>query len=212
MSPTGRLISRRWPTPPMATMSAASSSACGATPKAAAISFGSRCAAAHSRMPPASAKWSQRCATSPGRRMQEDQLDGARAEAERANAAKSRFLATMSHELRTPLNAIIGFSEMIMRENELMLDAARRQEYSRLINDSGHHLLSVRQRHPRYVEDRERHFRDFLRALRAARSDHHLLRFDGAEGARGRCRPVGARSGGAADDGRRQACAQAGTA
>lgn len=78
-----------------------------------------------------------------GRRMQEDQLDGARAEAERANAAKSRFLATMSHELRTPLNAIIGFSEMIMRENELMLDAARRQEYSRLINDSGHHLLSV---------------------------------------------------------------------
>ena len=37
-------------------------------------------------------------------------------EAERANAAKSRFLATMSHELRTPLNAIIGFSDMLMKK------------------------------------------------------------------------------------------------
>jgi len=45
--------------------------------------------------------------------------------------------------LRTPLNAIIGFSEMIMREQELRLDAARRHEYSLLINKSGQHLLSV---------------------------------------------------------------------
>lgn len=64
-------------------------------------------------------------------------------EAERAGASKSRFLATMSHELRTPLNAIIGFSEMIVREDEMMIDAARRQEYAKLINESGLHLLSV---------------------------------------------------------------------
>jgi cell cycle sensor histidine kinase DivJ len=48
----------------------------------------------------------------------------------------------MSHELRTPLNAIIGFSEMLTN-NELVLQPARRLEYAKLINESGHHLLSV---------------------------------------------------------------------
>jgi two-component system, cell cycle sensor histidine kinase DivJ len=77
------------------------------------------------------------------RKEQEAALEEARAEADRANAAKSRFLATMSHELRTPLNAIIGFSEMLTKEGSLMIDAKRRQDYAHLINDSGHHLLSV---------------------------------------------------------------------
>ena len=77
------------------------------------------------------------------RKNQEQALDLARTAAEQADAAKTRFLATMSHELRTPLNAIIGFSEMIVQEDALMLDAARRREYAQLINDSGQHLLSV---------------------------------------------------------------------
>jgi cell cycle sensor histidine kinase DivJ len=77
------------------------------------------------------------------RKIQEQALDVARSAAEQADAAKTRFLATMSHELRTPLNAIIGFSEMIIQEDALMLDAARRKEYAQLINDSGQHLLSV---------------------------------------------------------------------
>ncbi|SHG90164.1 two-component system, cell cycle sensor histidine kinase DivJ [Bradyrhizobium erythrophlei] len=77
------------------------------------------------------------------RKLQEQALDMARTAAEQADAAKTRFLATMSHELRTPLNAIIGFSEMIVQEQALMLDAARRREYAQLINDSGQHLLSV---------------------------------------------------------------------
>jgi cell cycle sensor histidine kinase DivJ len=77
-------------------------------------------------------------------RKQEGQaIELARAEAERANAAKSRFLATMSHELRTPLNAVIGFSEMLCNESALMIDASRRREYAQLINESGRHLLSV---------------------------------------------------------------------
>jgi two-component system, cell cycle sensor histidine kinase DivJ len=77
------------------------------------------------------------------RKTQEHALDLARTAAEQADAAKTRFLATMSHELRTPLNAIIGFSEMIVQEDVLMVDAARRKEYAQLINDSGQHLLSV---------------------------------------------------------------------
>ncbi len=70
-------------------------------------------------------------------------VETARHEAERANDAKGKFLATVSHELRTPLNAIIGFSEMLTREDEMKLDAARRQDYARLIRDSGEHLLAV---------------------------------------------------------------------
>jgi cell cycle sensor histidine kinase DivJ len=77
------------------------------------------------------------------RKAQEQALEAARAEAERVNAAKSRFLATMSHELRTPLNVIIGFSEMLVNEDQLMLDAKRRRDYAHLINESGTHLLSV---------------------------------------------------------------------
>src|SRR5258705_10196345 len=77
------------------------------------------------------------------RKNQEQALDMARTAAQQAEASKTRFLATMSHELRTPLNAIIGFSEMIVQEDVLMVDAVRRKEYAQLINDSGQHLLSV---------------------------------------------------------------------
>jgi cell cycle sensor histidine kinase DivJ len=77
------------------------------------------------------------------RKVQEQVLDRTRAEADQANAAKVKFLANMSHELRTPLNAIIGFSDMLMNEQRMRLDGARRQEYAKLINDSGAHLLAV---------------------------------------------------------------------
>ena len=76
------------------------------------------------------------------RKLQDRAIETARAESERADAAKIRFIATISHELRTPLNAIIGFSDMLTNES-LDLDPRRRLEYAKLINDSGRHLLSV---------------------------------------------------------------------
>jgi len=77
------------------------------------------------------------------RKTQEQAIDDARAETERAHAAKSRFLANMSHELRTPLNAVIGFSEMLMNEEKMRIGPERRAEYASLIHDSGTHLLAV---------------------------------------------------------------------
>lgn len=43
-------------------------------------------------------------------------IQKAKEEAERANAAKTRFVANVSHELRTPINTIMGMNEMILRE------------------------------------------------------------------------------------------------
>lgn len=38
--------------------------------------------------------------------------------AEKANAAKSAFLATMSHEIRTPMNAILGVQELLLTSKQ----------------------------------------------------------------------------------------------
>ncbi|MBY0297966.1 MAG: PAS domain-containing sensor histidine kinase [Methylobacterium sp.] len=72
-----------------------------------------------------------------------EELDHARARAERADEIKSRFLAVVSHELRTPLNAIIGFSEMLSAEAKLTLPPERQHEYAAIIHGSGRHLLEV---------------------------------------------------------------------
>ncbi len=77
------------------------------------------------------------------RKNQESDLRIARDEAEKASAARNRFLASMSHELRTPLNAIIGFSEMLSADGPAVLTRDRQKEYAGLIHDSGLHLLSV---------------------------------------------------------------------
>lgn len=66
----------------------------------------------------------------------------AKAVAEAANQARSRFLATMGHELRTPLNAVLGFSEAMLREADNPAPA-RVAEFARQINESGRNLLGL---------------------------------------------------------------------
>ncbi|ATQ70259.1 hypothetical protein Ms3S1_12770 [Methylosinus sp. 3S-1] len=77
------------------------------------------------------------------RRGADEALEAARREAERANAAKTDFLAKVSHEVRTPLNAIIGFAEVMMEERFGPLGSERYKEYLKDIHTSGLHVLSL---------------------------------------------------------------------
>ncbi|HHX68912.1 MAG TPA: hypothetical protein GX708_12775, partial [Gallicola sp.] len=69
-----------------------------------------------------------------------ESLNIAKSEAERANLAKSDFLASMSHEIRTPLNAITGFSHAILEVDNLPQEA---NDYAKDIIKSSDTLLEI---------------------------------------------------------------------
>ena len=58
--------------------------------------------------------------------------------ADKANRAKSEFLARMSHEIRSPINAVIGMNEMILRESS----EDNIKEYASDVKNSANTLLS----------------------------------------------------------------------
>ncbi len=77
------------------------------------------------------------------RRKVEKRLRAAMHELEKANLAKSEFLAHMSHELRTPLNAISGFAQIMSEEMFGDLGHEKYKEYASDVEMASAHLLSL---------------------------------------------------------------------
>jgi len=73
----------------------------------------------------------------------EQQAAAAKELAQRANTAKTEFLAKMSHELRTPLNAILGFADVTRQELLGPLGNGKYRTYQEDIHASAHQLLRL---------------------------------------------------------------------
>ena len=67
------------------------------------------------------------------------ETEAQRADAERANQAKSRFLAMISHDVRTPLNIMLGVTEVMKRKKR----AKAEQEMLADMGDAGAMLLRL---------------------------------------------------------------------
>jgi signal transduction histidine kinase/CheY-like chemotaxis protein len=68
----------------------------------------------------------------------EIELLQAKDKAEKAAAAKARFMSNMSHELRTPLNAIIGTTHLLIQE-----EALHESDHFKVLKDSSEHMLQL---------------------------------------------------------------------
>jgi PAS domain S-box-containing protein len=70
----------------------------------------------------------------------QQELINAKNKAEDAARTKANFLANMSHEIRTPMNAVIGFSEVVLQDENL---STENKEHVSTILSSGKNLLNI---------------------------------------------------------------------
>ena len=73
----------------------------------------------------------------------ETELVSAKHDAERANTAKSEFLASMSHELRSPLNAVLGFAQMLKFDRRNVLSSAQTESVESILSGGNHPLKLI---------------------------------------------------------------------
>ena len=69
----------------------------------------------------------------------ESKLIDAKEKAETADRLKSAFLANMSHEIRTPLYAIVGFSSLLVQEE----NPEEREQYMAIVEENNELLLQL---------------------------------------------------------------------